>query len=318
MLMKDSSENKQNSAFKGVTYKQVQTLLTILNQYELNEKNLTQKRYNEKAVNFQETLELVKKLNLITEYKNGHLKLNESININVLNSVQSLIVSKLFTTKNSCRKELYQFFSKFNVLDGKVIYIPTESSRSQDSFIRNFLLELDVLFIDSSHNYYCLHPNFIAAYSEATTLNKKVSPTALKKILSEQDALGLEAEKIILDYEKTRLGNSHLSKIDHVSLVNTSAGYDIKSITILENQINPRFIEVKAVQKDSYQFFWTSNEVNVASSLGDWYYLYLIPVGKGNNFILNKLVIICNPCSVIFNPASEWKSDPDVFRCWLQ
>lgn len=92
-------------------------------------------------------------------------------------------------------------------------------------------------------------------------------------------ALGLEGEKLVLDYEIKRLtenGRPDLSKdIIHTSKVEgDGAGYDIQSFE-LDN--SPRFIEVKTTTgNDTTPFMMSSNERYFAETHKDCFYLYRI------------------------------------------
>ena len=79
--------------------------------------------------------------------------------------------------------------------------------------------------------------------------SRTFSPQQLKQKLLEKELLGFAAEKIIITYETNRIkefGNN--LKLDHVSLRDVSAGYDIQSYEG-NAQI---FIEVKAVSISNY------------------------------------------------------------------
>ena len=81
-----------------------------------------------------------------------------------------------------------------------------------------------------------------------------------------------------------------------MALRNVAAGYDIRSLTVSnDSETVPRFIEVKAVSPVSMCFHWTRNEVAVACTLRDFYFLYLLPVTGSGGFDVANLRIICDP-----------------------
>lgn len=90
--------------------------------------------------------------------------------------------------------------------------------------------------------------------------------------------LGLAGEEFILNYEKARLEDNNRSslsdKIEHISLNDDSAGFDIHSY---EKNGKDRFIEVKTTRYDRYsQFFVSSNEVKTSKKYEKKYFLYRV------------------------------------------
>lgn len=91
-------------------------------------------------------------------------------------------------------------------------------------------------------------------------------------------ALGLSGEKYVVNYEKARLifeGKEALAdRIEHISLYNDQAGYDIHSYN---SNGEDRFVEVKTTNYDRYrQFYISSNELNASRNLGQNYHLYRV------------------------------------------
>ncbi len=137
-------------------------------------------------------------------------------------------------------------------------------------------------------------------------------------VLQNGDKLGLAAEKAVLKYEKERVGPDLEEYIEHISIKNVSAGYDIKSITQIGlNKLEPRYIEVKAVSPTLYKFFWTSNEMRVAEILRKTYYLYLLPVAGNLIFSLIDIKIIPDPFSEIILLSNSWEIETNVVCCTL-
>lgn len=91
-------------------------------------------------------------------------------------------------------------------------------------------------------------------------------------------ALGLSGEKHVVNYEKARLiieGKESLAdRIEHISLEDDGAGYDIHSY---HANGKDRFIEVKTTNYDRYrQFYVSPNELAVSKKLGEDYHLYRV------------------------------------------
>ena len=112
--------------------------------------------------------------------------------------------------------------------------------------------------------------------------------------------LGDRGEKIVLDFERDRLGKAGridlAKKVERVSLKSDSFGYDILSFDIDGTK---RFIEVKAtsMKVGLTNFFLSSNELETAKEL-DNYHIYMVydVVSEEPN-----IWIVGNP----FNPKND-------------
>ena len=146
-------------------------------------------------------------------------------------------------------------------------------------------------------------------------IDNKVSPEKLKRIIEERERIGKYAELEIVEYEKSRLSfrKELLSRIEHVSLEDTTTGYDIKSFTVDGNVVSERFIEVKAISAIEKRFYLSRNEVEKSKQYRKNYYLYLLPVLGKNKFDLNNLLIIQDPSYVVFN-SNKWQVTCNQFE----
>lgn len=95
----------------------------------------------------------------------------------------------------------------------------------------------------------------------------------------DREEIGNIAEKIAFDYERRRLekqGHKDLSLlIQHISLVDKSAGYDILSYRGRGKMPDsPIFIEVKGTVKQEVEFIWSRNERLVATKSRRSYWIY--------------------------------------------
>jgi hypothetical protein len=100
-------------------------------------------------------------------------------------------------------------------------------------------------------------------------------------ILEKRNRIGVLAEKIVLNFERSRLaklGRSlEASLVKQVSMTNVSAGYDIASFDGAEASIeSDRFIEVKGSTGTDLTFYLTKNEFSRAAQLKDKYWLYFV------------------------------------------
>src|SRR5207247_11427206 len=111
-----------------------------------------------------------------------------------------------------------------------------------------------------------------------------VSPTAnqLRLYANGREQIGRAAELAVLDWERRRVGGKWQNLVRHVSGDNPAACFDIQSVSVLGSQVESRFIEVKAVAADSFEFHWSGSEIEAAEILHARYFLYLVPVpGSG-------------------------------------
>ncbi len=109
---------------------------------------------------------------------------------------------------------------------------------------------------------------------------RKLSLVALKSQMELQEAQGEAAEVFVLEYEKTRLADMpNSAQIKRISDIDVSAGYDIVSFDSGEEAEYNRFIEVKSHLGQPH-FYWSKNEIDTATLLGNKYYIYLVDVEK--------------------------------------
>lgn len=135
-----------------------------------------------------------------------------------------------------------------------------------------------------------------SAYTWIYALPNKIQDEEdLEKRLEQQKQLGVKGERVALEFEKNRLeqlGYTMQSQlVRQVSKAYTNIGYDIMSFNA-EGIIYDRFIEVKVIDMAG-KFYWSSNEIYVASILKEQYYLYLVSETLANI----KIKIINDPCN---------------------
>jgi hypothetical protein len=136
--------------------------------------------------------------------------------------------------------------------------------------------------------------------------------------LEDKKEIGYAAELRAMGYEKRRVGRRFARLVEHVSLRNVAAGYDIRSVNVTAGAVSgPRYIEVKLVSGPRRKFYWTSNEINVARLLGRQYYLYLLPVTTRGAVELASPVIIENAWCAVLGTQSRWEFSNDVIACSL-
>ncbi len=316
--MKDYLENK-DSVFEGLRWYQVWELFEVLKHSTLLTKEHIEKIYTEHAPNFDITMVFLSEIDVI-KYKNGQLYIGPIISQDLEQITEKnlvpYVIDRVIYTENRYNSEMCTYLKKYEITNGEITYRPAADQHSYESSVRNFLMELGVVSYDKSSDEYRLAPEFINLYLYASNNTKLVSPKCFLNRYHDMGDIGFEAENAVLMYERKRVGSPFAHLINHIATQNVAAGYDIKSITILErNKVIPRYIEVKAVSARTFQFHWTANEVQVARSLGPWYYLYLLPVGQNQQFIFEQLKVISNPYLTVLYSRGEWIIEEDVIRC---
>lgn len=139
---------------------------------------------------------------------------------------------------------------------------------------------------------------------------RAVSPEELQKRLAAQTKIGRIGEEIAMAYERTRLkslgaAGSNID-LEHVSLRNTAAGFDIRSS--YKKEI--RYIEVKSSTSSDGSVYVSSNEISTLQKHGDSAFLYVVHV---TNVVKREGRVV----QVIRNPfksgrGTEWVS-PALF-----
>lgn len=315
--MRESSEQRADP-FERLEWRNVSLLLSVLRECEYTKTEHIRKRYAQCASRFPETISFLSMIDVVHENQEPLLPypaLTKSIPLND----QSWVLARLFAKKNRYRMEIARYLRRFRVVDGQLVHRPEPQSRHLHSHVRNFLMEMGVVCHDSARDIYRIESAYLDTYIMARTGAGKRSPLALKASLQDQEAIGAAAEEAVMSYERKRVGADFASCVEHIALQNVSAGYDIRSVTIVEGFAPlPRYIEVKAVSGSTLQFHWTRNEVLTAEVFGPWYFLYLVPVENGGHFALGDLRVVQNPNATILKQASGWVVEHDVLRCFRQ
>ncbi|MDE2823936.1 MAG: DUF3883 domain-containing protein [Chloroflexota bacterium] len=147
---------------------------------------------------------------------------------------------------------------------------------------RNLLIDAGVLRVDHDNALYEATEAWHAECVNAAFCRGK-SPAALEGELQRQADIGLRAEQAVLEYERGQVRHEDRGRVIHVAAESTSAGFDIASVRWKEErrELETRLIEVKAVGAADWRFVWTSHERVVAQAWGKQYFVYLVPIRKG-------------------------------------
>ena len=310
--------NRKNSAFEGLTLKQVRNLLNVLENKKIRTYSLVKNAFSDYSINFDNTLDFLCRIGAVKKRKDSYT-IAEELPPSASKNLNTYILNIILISQSSYREEIFRFVNCFKVFESEVSYRSPDDKKSSESAVRNFLIEMNIIHYESKNSRYIFSNEFIYLFVNAHNEVKRISPAVISSANEANEVLGCAAEEVIVKYEKDRVGAKLVHHIKHIAQTNAAAGYDICSITENNEQPHaPRFIEVKAVPKISYRYYWSHNEMAVSQDLGDWYYLYLLPVTTEGNFDLDNLLIIKNPSNQVLGPTSDWVSEPDVLRCYLQ
>lgn len=264
--------------------------------------------YSRQSSNFDEVLAFLNCISAITI--EGEIV---SLNISRDGKLSETILPLLFRRHRNSLTDLERYVKNFYYSDSVYTFKPQQSENLYTSGIRNLLIELDFLEWNRVTGEYFiteLGKRFVKDFYQTT------SAIELEKILKKQDEVGLQAEKVVIEFEKEQLrGHPELVHlVQHTSLDDVGAGYDIESVQPHGAGGHTRkFIEVKAVSSEG-DFYWSPNELETAKQLKDRYYLYLLPsLGKGR-FDLENLSSIQDPYKSIFEDGQRWDRECVMFH----
>jgi hypothetical protein len=200
---------------------------------------------------------------------------------------------------------------KFDIVKGKY-YVLKHGFPISAAVFRNVLIQFHVLS-ERSDGTLELCEQYESLFAELKkSTRKKMSIEALKKQLEKQEIQGEVAELYVINFEMNRLGNlTTLSdKIKRISAIDVSAGYDIVSFGDASSVEYDRFIEVKSYIGNPH-FYWSKNEIDVATLYDDKYYLYLVDAEKVDRSDYTPL-IIRNPAKHVIQ-SDGWIMQPTSY-----
>lgn len=113
--------------------------------------------------------------------------------------------------------------------------------------------------------------------------SKKFEPDTIRRT-----EIGLQGELFVIDWLKQKLGPENASRIDHVSLRDDSAGFDISTPTLHRHETV--YLEVKTTTRTSngFRFFLSRNEWETSQQYSNWY-LVLVQKNSGNHVLYGYL-----------------------------
>lgn len=304
-------------AFSNLRYIHVCALLDTISTSQIGKIPHIRRLFVEKAEGFDEVVSFLSELGMLS-IDGDILHLKADWPTSAPAKRRDEIIRMLFDKKNRYSTEVFKFINQFSLVHNDIVYMPPDQSRSSDSGVRNFLIDLGVVMHHVGTNNYVLMPEYVRLFVSAKNNANYISPALLEKNVEARNELGHAAEEQIVKYERQRIGTEYADRVDHVSMRNSAAGYDIQSVSIETNgQVIPRLIEVKAVSPRTFQFYWSKNEVTIARTLSHWYYLYLLPVNRKGQFNTDKLMVIPDPYNTILLEDSNWITETDALICYI-
>lgn len=187
--------------------------------------------------------------------------------------------------------------------------IPMYAFSMECSVYRNLLITFGALIPDGT--LFTINECFESDLLKRVSHKRKISQERLLAQLEKERIIGEKGEEFVISYEKKRCPFTlqQQSKIKQISVIDTSAGFDILS---LDDEISQtkRYIEVKTYSGNVH-FYWSSNEIEAAKLRADKYFLYLVDytqIEKDNY----TPIIIQNPYITIRN-FSIWDIRPSSF-----
>jgi hypothetical protein len=308
--------------FEKMSVHQVLVFSEVVIESSLLQREFVENKYLRSASNFTETFEFLQELSLV-ESKDGGIVLNAAYQefLKDLSEARdrgevarNFLIDHFVRSINCFSEYVDGFLSQFHLANGRYEFAPSVSERLKYSGLRNFLIDLEFLYL--SETKYIIAENYSLAYAELRE-HYQLSPDEFLKMQDEKKEIGKTAEREVLEFEKERLSEfpELVKRIEYTALEDVSAGYDIKSYEAKLNKNGSavaRFIEVKAVCARDYRFNWTRNEIEKSKLYRQNYYLYLLPVIGNKKFDLKSLRVIRDPYPNIYEGRDEWTCTCEV------
>jgi len=282
------------------------------------------RRYERDSPNFLETLDFMRQLGLVevkadeavitADYEAFLDQLNRSVQTE--QTVREFMLSRLLRRTTPLSTHVRGFLSSFHLKNDRYQFAPTVSQNLEYSGLRNLLIELDFLSVETDPIGYIVTCDDFLTYGGLKS-SRRLSPEEFVALEQRRQQIGKAAELAVVEYEKQRLREfpELVAMIDHVALTDVSAGYDIGSHHgSFDDTGMPvaRLIEVKAVSASDYGFYWTRNEIEKAVLHRQDYYLYLLPAMGKNGFDQQGLRLIQDPYSSVYLNVAAWDRKSEV------
>lgn len=298
----DDFSGYSESHFSGVRFAACADLVALLRDLRDGDEAFVRARYENAWQHYEQAASLLMAAGLI-ERKGGRIR---AIDGDEAQGLAEKVITGLASRGSAVAEELQEFVRNFQRTENGLTYFPHELQRSGHSAVRNFLLEAGLLESMSTGGPYRLVPKYHETIYRLMRLRASTTAERLQEFSEKRSAIGRSAELVVLENERTRLGATHQDHVVHISLNDSEAGYDIRSLRS-KTEPSPIFLEVKAVSEVDWCFYWTRNEMAAAQWLGESYCLILVPVAAGGECAIEKAYRLWNPAAsgpdVIMTPA---------------
>ncbi|GAI75160.1 unnamed protein product, partial [marine sediment metagenome] len=219
--------------FEKLSVNQILMFSEIVRDSSLLQKEFIEKSYLRHALNFEDTIEFLQELDLV-EISEDRLTLKPKYRKFLerfkeaqkpVEIAKKFILNSLINKKTPFAEYLDKFFSHFHLKDKHYEFAPSVSERLEYSGLRNFLIDLEFLYLDSSETKYVIAEEHSFACNELIQQNQ-ISPAEFLKIQHMKGEIGRAAELKIIEYERERLLQfpDMVEKIEHTALKNVAAG----------------------------------------------------------------------------------------------
>jgi len=300
--------------FEKLTKRRIKTFIEIQNSTKSNDFSFIRNKYLENEKYFEFVFDFLNGIGLFIRKNDEIVLVEKRLLIAYRNEekLNSFLFEKTINDNSDFADYVLHYFQNFDSKNGSFVYKPLVKERLKESGLRNFLIDLDLVYHVRNKNCYAINEKYLHLLSKQIE-SRTLSPKNLNSLLNNQAEIGYLAELKIIEFEKQRLKELDiLSKnIEHVAKVNVSAGFDIKSW-----ETNKK--EVKAVSLSDYKFHWSRNEIEKSKLYRNQYYLYLLPVVTNNVFDVELMEIIRNPFIKIFTKSSTWVNQIEQFSFWKE
>lgn len=315
----NGSSDSHAAAIASLKIRHIAALLEIIRGVTLRHVDFVRARYAGQSTHFDDTLLFLTSIGWILE-NDGQLTVNDDLVLSELNVAGSAGLGKAVLTTiagspNPYRSQLAVYLNGFAAIDLDIVRKRTAEQSLEQISIRNLLMDSQAVTHRAVDDCYILRRDCADLFLWAKNIVGPTTTSAAIISATRRQEIGFNAELAVLRYERERLGPRFVSKIEHTSESNPFACFDIKSFTISGDIASRRFVEVKAVSKDSYQFFWTSAEMEAALLLASQYFLYLLPVTYGGTFDMDNLLVIENAYETVRLDRARWEIDENVVVC---
>jgi Domain of unknown function (DUF3883) len=291
-------------------------LLDTLHNSTLRTREHIASRYELHASRFDDTLAFLVLLGWL-RYEGGEIAFASQAAADIADDSNvmrmSTLAAALFRQESPFHSSLARYLSQFDRQGSEVCFSPVEAERTKNSAARNFLISLGVVSFDVGTGQYALADRFSYLGIWARDALGPSSEASLRANEGSRRELGRAAELVVLQWERARVGGSLAHHVVHVSETRPLAAYDIQSVTAEASHREPRFIEVKAVPRDTLRFHWSAAEIEAARVIGQRYFLYLLPVRADGEFSADALTIVQDPIRNVYLNSDGWlKSEADL------